>query len=91
MAKSTAVEFVMGKIREARENGPKKSWFSRLPAESQSRLNEIKEAFLAGKFAGASLATIHAAIVSLCREHKWQEPKSVGTIKAWLHSSDISM
>lgn len=88
MPKQTAVDFVISKLREAKENGPKKSWFSRLPAEAQGRMTEIKEAFLAGKFAGASLATIHAAIVALCREHKWAEPKAVGTVKAWLHSSD---
>lgn len=89
MPKSTAVDFVMSRIAQAQAQGPKKSWFSRLPKAAQERMSEIKDAYLAGKFAGAAMAKIHSAIVALCREHKWQEPKSVDTIARWMRSSDI--
>lgn len=89
MAKTSAVDFVMNKLIEAQSHGPKKSWFSKLPKAAQDRLGEIKEAYLAGKFTDAPMVKIYAAIVALCREQKWQEPRSVDTISRWLRSSDI--
>lgn len=88
MDKPSAVEFVLGKIRESKANAPQRSWFSLLPPDAKKHMGDVREAYRAGAFAGVPIAKIHNAVVSMCREHKWQEPKVASTVKAFLNSSD---
>jgi hypothetical protein len=87
MPKLSAVDFVLSRAVTAMNNQPKRSWFSKLPAEAQQRLNEIKTAYTDGKFAGVSYSALCQAITDLLKEHKWPVPGNRDTILRWLRSS----
>lgn len=83
------IDFVLKAARDIMDRDPQKSWFSKLPADAQKRLVEIKAAYEAGRFGGISLAALCKAVVALLEENKWPAPKSKNTISRWLRSSDI--
>lgn len=88
MAKTlSAVDFVLAQANELYKTQPKRSWFSKLPADAQQRLKEIKQAFKDGKFAGLPFSVICTAIENLLKEHKWPVPTNQDTILRWLRSS----
>ena len=66
----------------------KRSWFSKLPADAQSRLLAIKEDHKAGRFGDVTQAVVVVAILALAKEQKWPVPNHADTIRRWLVSSD---
>jgi hypothetical protein len=65
-----------------------KSWFSKLPANAQRELEEIKKVWAAGGLHGVQIVVIWRGIVARCKEESWPAPKSETTINRWLRSSD---
>jgi hypothetical protein len=86
MAKRSALAALDAAIKHSQDNGPQRSWFSRLPKEAQQDFAEIKSRHAAGQYRGVSVAIIHRAAIARCKEEGWPEPKSVGTIRDWLNS-----
>ena len=80
--------FVLKAANAAMARDHKKSWYSKLPPDAQTRLGEIKKAFVDGRFAGITLAAVCQAVEALLKEQQWPVPKSRNTISRWLHSSD---
>jgi hypothetical protein len=84
MAKRSALAALDAAIKYSQVNGPKRSWFSRLPKEAQHDFAEIKSRHIAGHYQGVAFSTIHKAVVARCKEEGWPEPKSESTIERWL-------
>ncbi|NBW14686.1 MAG: hypothetical protein EBR82_42475 [Caulobacteraceae bacterium] len=67
---------------------PKRSWFSRLPAEAQAEMAEVKREWLTGTLQGTPFSTIYRGIVARCTEVGWHAPDAEQTISRWLRSPD---
>ncbi len=84
MAKRSALAALDAAIKASKESQPKRSWFSRLRKEAQQEFGEIRARYVSGDYESVAISTIHRAIVAVCKEQGWQEPKSVSTIERWL-------
>jgi hypothetical protein len=86
MAKKSALQSVV--LAAGTIHRPKRSWFSRLPAEAQAEMVEVKREWLSGALQGTPFAAVYRGIAARCKEVGWHAPEAEQTISRWLRSPD---